>query len=61
MSDEEILEVINNVHLLAKSALSEAKKRRIRMKQDAHELAELIYDIYQDEKHKPGSKNGEQT
>jgi uncharacterized protein YkuJ len=50
MSDDELLAVINTLDLLAKDALDEAK-RRIRMKKDAKELAEVIYSVYKDDKH----------
>lgn len=49
MSDDEILEVIKTLDLLAKDALKKAH-RRLNIKQDAKALAELIYDTYQDEK-----------
>ena len=49
MTDEEILNVINTLDLLAKDALEQAK-RKIRMKKDAKALAELTYDIYKEKK-----------
>jgi hypothetical protein len=50
MSDDEIAGVIDTLDLLAKDAL-EMAKNKIRMKKDASDLANLIYDIYQDEEH----------
>ncbi len=47
MSDDEILEVITTLDLLAKDALEQARTR-LRMKRDAKDLANLVYDIYQD-------------
>lgn len=49
MSDEELLETIGTLDLLAKDALDQAK-RKVQMKADAADLANLIYDIYQDKK-----------
>lgn len=49
MSDEQILEVIETLDLLAQDALQEAK-RKIAMKRDAKQMAELLYDIYNDKK-----------
>jgi hypothetical protein len=49
MSDDELEEVIGTLDLLAKDAL-ELARREIRMKSDAKDLANLIYDIYQDKK-----------
>lgn len=49
MSDEEIIEVISTLDILAKDALDTAQ-RNLRMKKDAKDLANLIYDIYQDKK-----------
>lgn len=49
MTDDEILNIIKSLDLLAKDALQEAQKR-IKMKKDAKALAELTYDIYQDKK-----------
>lgn len=49
MSDEQILEVINTLDLLAKDALDLAKLQ-LKRKKGAGELANLIYDIYQDKK-----------
>jgi hypothetical protein len=49
MSDEELLETIDTLDLLAKDALEHAK-REVQMKADAKDLANLIYDIYQDKK-----------
>lgn len=49
LSDEELLETINTLDLLAKDALDLAK-REVQMKADARDLAQLIYDIYQDKK-----------
>jgi hypothetical protein len=49
MSDKELLETINALDLLAKDALEHAR-REIQIKADARDLAELIYDIYQDKK-----------
>lgn len=49
MSDEEIEQVVATLHSLAKSAIDDAKTK-LRMKKDANDLANLIYDIYQDKK-----------
>lgn len=49
MSDEELTETIKTLDLLAKDALEQAR-REVQMKADARDLAELIYDIYQDKK-----------
>lgn len=49
MTDDEILNVINTLDLLAKDAIDHAKKE-IRIKKDAKVLAELMYDVYQDKK-----------
>lgn len=49
MNDEEIEQVVVTLHSLAKSALDDAKTK-LRMKKDAKDLANLIYDIYQDKK-----------
>lgn len=49
MSDEEIASVIQTLDSLAKASLEEAKTR-LKMKKDAEDLANLIYDIYQDKK-----------
>lgn len=51
MTDREISEAIKTLDLLAKDALQEAK-RKIRMKKDAKEMAELVYDIYKDRKNR---------
>ena len=58
MSDQEIAEVISTLDLLAKDALDRAK-RKIRMKKDAKELAEIIYDLYREDGGKmPNGPNG---
>jgi hypothetical protein len=49
MSDTELMEVIDTLDLLAKDALDLAR-RKISMKNDAKDLANLVYDIYQDKK-----------
>jgi hypothetical protein len=49
MSDEDIIEVISTLDLMAKDAL-ETARYQLRMKKDATDLANLIYDIYQDKK-----------
>jgi hypothetical protein len=49
MTDDEIIEVISTLDIMAKGAL-ETARTKLRMKQDARELATLIYDIYQDKK-----------
>lgn len=51
MSDEELLETIGTLDLLAKDALKQAK-HKVQLKSDAKDLANLIYDIYQDKKSK---------
>lgn len=45
MSDQEISQIIEMLHSLAKAAVEDAKVK-LRMKKDAGELASLIYDIY---------------
>ena len=56
MSDDEILKVINTLDLLAKDALQLAREN-LRKKKDADDLANLVYDIYQEDKlkRKPAS------
>jgi hypothetical protein len=49
MSDEEIIEVISTLDIMAKDAL-ETARNKLHMKKDATDLANLIYDIYQDKK-----------
>jgi hypothetical protein len=49
MTDDEIIEVISTLDIMAKGAL-ETARMKLRMKHDARELATLIYDIYQDKK-----------
>ncbi len=52
MTDAEIEELITTLDLLAKDALAMARKQ-IRMKNDAEDMANLIYDINQDKKSMP--------
>ncbi len=49
MTDAEITEVVSTLTLLAKDTLETARLKMLR-KRDARRLAELTYDIYQDEK-----------
>ena len=49
MSDAEIEEVVSTLTILAKDTLETARLKILR-KRDAKRLAELTYDIYQDEK-----------
>lgn len=49
MNDEQILEVINTLDLMAKDALQMAKMQ-LQRKKDATALANLIYDVYKDGK-----------
>jgi len=49
MSDHEIAEVIETLHLIAKDSLDQAKHKFL-MHRDALALANLIYDIYQEQK-----------
>lgn len=51
MSDDELSQTIGTLDLLAKDALKQAHQR-IQTKADAIDLANLIYDIYQDKKSK---------
>lgn len=51
VSDVEIEELLTALDLLAKDALEEAQQQ-IRMKNDAEDMANLIYDIYKDKVHK---------
>lgn len=50
LADDEILNIINTLDLVAKDALEEAR-RKVRMKKDAKELAEVVYSVYKDKKH----------
>jgi hypothetical protein len=56
MADDEILNVINTLDLLAKDALQEAK-RKIRIMQDAKGLAEIIYSEYKSQKNNENKKS----
>lgn len=47
MSDDEIVQLIRDLDVIAKYALEEARKMR---KEAAIALAQLIYDIYKDKK-----------
>jgi hypothetical protein len=49
MTDDEIIEVVSTLNIMAKGALETARSK-LRMKKDAKEFATLIYDIYQDKK-----------
>ena len=49
MSDDEIINVITTLDLLAKDALEQARIK-LRMKKDSKELANVIYDEYQNRK-----------
>jgi hypothetical protein len=49
MSDDEILNVITTLDLMAKDALQHAREQ-LHRKRDAKAMASLIYDIYQDKK-----------
>lgn len=49
MTDREIQDVVETLDLVAKDALRQAKEKLLR-KRDAKQLAELIYDIYQDKR-----------
>jgi hypothetical protein len=49
MIDEEIEDLIINLDVIAKHSL-EMARNKLHMKRDATELAELAYDVYQDEK-----------
>lgn len=51
MSDEEIIELVDNLDAIAIDALRQAREKR--MKEDAMAFAELLYDIYQDKKRSP--------
>lgn len=55
MSDEEVEQIIGTLHSLAKAALDDARTK-LRMKKDAKDLANLIYDIYQDKKKLPDDR-----
>jgi hypothetical protein len=57
MSDDEVLQVIETLHSLAKSAIEDAKVK-LQMKKDTKDMANLIYDIYQDKKRKSQSNEG---
>lgn len=48
MTDEEIIELVNNLDALAIDALRQAREKR--MKEDAMAFAELLYDIYRNKK-----------
>ncbi len=49
MSDQEISEVVETLDLLAKDSL-ETARRKLQIKKDAKNMANLIYDIYQEKK-----------
>ena len=49
MTDDQIIEVIQNLDAIAVAALRDSRER---MKADALAFAELTYDIYQDSKNK---------
>lgn len=51
MSDVEILKVMGTLDLMAKDALEHARFR-LHRKKDAKALANLIYDVYQEDKRK---------
>lgn len=53
MSDQEIIELVDNLDAIAIDALRQAREKR--MEEDAMAFAELLYDIYQDK------KRGEET
>lgn len=53
MSDEDVAQVVQTLHSLAKGAIEEAK-RKLHMKKDAQALAELVYDIYKEKKKDAG-------
>lgn len=55
LSDEEIIDVIATLDIMAKDAL-ETARTKLRMKKDARDLANLIYDIYQDKKSQENTK-----
>lgn len=46
MTDEEIIELVDNLDAIAIEALRQAREKR--MYKDAMAFAELLYDIYQD-------------
>lgn len=54
MTDEEVLETINTLDVMANDALVQARKKQ--MERDSMDLANLIYDIYQDKKNKKLSR-----
>lgn len=47
MSDDEIVHLIATLNLLAKDTLQMAREQ-LRMKRDAKDLANLIYDVYKE-------------
>jgi hypothetical protein len=49
MTDSEILDTISMLDLLAQESIKEAR-RRIRMKKDVKDLAEIIYSEYKADK-----------
>ena len=51
MTDAEITEVVSTLTMLARDTLETARLKMLR-KRDAKRLAELIYDVYKDEKAK---------
>ena len=55
LTDKEIEEIIATLDLLAKNSLEKAKIE-IQMKKDAKDLAELIYDIYQEKRRNSDQK-----
>ncbi len=58
MTDEEIEDVIINLDVIAKNSL-EMTREKLLMKRDATELAELIYDIYNEKKRSHGVRRTE--
>lgn len=48
ITDQEIIELVDNLDVIAIEALKQARGKR--MEEDAMALSELIYDIYRDKK-----------
>jgi hypothetical protein len=55
MSDDELLELIGTLDLLARDALKLAHEQLL-MKKDANALASVIYDVYKDKKQQDAGK-----
>lgn len=53
MTDQEIIDLVDNLDVIAIDALKQAREKR--MLEDAMAFAELLYDIYRDKKSTSGN------